>query len=102
MNAGVAPGPVPRTHQVRGGPTRLKEPTMPTRAKFRCNSVEQFTADLRTYKFSAVIDNLTAENERYHRYTPSGMLQISVDNPAVSFDLGRSYYLDFTPADEPV
>lgn len=71
-----------------------------TRAKFRCNSVEQYGSGQRNYKFTAVADDGTPENERYHQYTPSGALQIAVDNPAVSFDLGKSYYLDFTPADE--
>lgn len=73
---------------------------MPTRAKFRCNSAEEYSTGQRTYKFTAVTDDGTPENERYHRYTPSGALQISIDNPAVSFTIGAAYYLAFTPADE--
>lgn len=72
-----------------------------TRAKFRCTSVEPYANSLRNYTMTAVTDDGTPENERYHRYTPGGTLQIGVDNPAVEFEVGRDYYLDFTPADEP-
>lgn len=90
-----------------------------TRAKFRCNSVEQCTeqpvevtryvgageepaVDLtwpRTYRFSAQYDSTVPEDERYARYTPSGTLKITVDNPAVVFTPGKDYYLDVTPVD---
>src|SRR5436190_1405596 len=90
-----------------------------TRAKFRCVTVEQFSNQpvertsypshgggptsymswQRTYKFLAVMDSDTPENERYAQATPSGQLTIQVDNPAVIFEPGKEYYLDFTPAD---
>lgn len=94
--------------------------TTTTRAKFRCNTVEQTSSEPtpildykrdgsteptgestwpRTYRFSAVCDDGTPENERYARYTPIGNLTIQVDNPNVVFEPGRDYYLDFTPAD---
>jgi hypothetical protein len=71
-----------------------------TRAKFRCNSVQAYASGTRTYALTAVVDDGTPENERYHRYTPAGTLQISVDNPAVVLDLGADYYLDITPAEQ--
>lgn len=74
-----------------------------TRAKFHCNSVEQFNANgegQRTYRFSAVYDDGIPENQRYAKYTPSGELRIQVDNPAVSFEPGKAYYLDFTPVED--
>lgn len=39
-------------------------------------------------------------NEQWSKYTPSGKLEMSVTNPAAidKFELGKSYYLDFTPA----
>ena len=55
----------------------------------------------RTYRFSAVTDSSTPENERFAQATPIGELRIQVDNPAVIFEPGSSYYLDFTPADQP-
>lgn len=70
-----------------------------TRAKFRCASVEPAYNDGRTYRFTAVTDSSTPENERYARYTPSGALTITVDNPNVEFTIGTGYYLDFTPVD---
>lgn len=75
------------------------------RAKFRCHSENtrrhgpQAEASIRSYEFMAVFDDGTPENERYAKYTPTGKLEITVDNPAVSFEPGKSYYLDFTPAD---
>lgn len=71
------------------------------RAKFRCTSVESFGggASQRIYRFNAVSDSTVPEDRRYAKYTPSGHLTITVDNPDVSFEAGKSYYLDFTPAD---
>ena len=43
------------------------------------------------------------EDKRFHRYTPSGKLEMFVNNPPAveKFALGGKYYLDFTPADVP-
>lgn len=79
---------------------------MAVRAKFRCNSVEDFTPAgvsspaVRVYRFTAVYDDGIPENQRYALYTPSGELRISVNNPAVAFDVGKSYYLDFSSVEE--
>lgn len=74
---------------------------MTVRAKFKCTSVERFSAaeGPRTYRFAAMYDPSIPEDERYAKYTPTGELRISVDNPAVVFECGRDYYLDFTPVD---
>lgn len=82
---------------------------MATRAKFRCqtentkvwnrqHAVEHGTS--REYEFMAVYDDGTPENARYAKATPVGRLTITVDNPAVVFEPGKDYYLDFTPVDE--
>lgn len=71
---------------------------MTVRAKFRCNSVQTFANGQRNYAFSAMHDTSTPENARFTRYTPSGALNFTVDNPAVEFTPGEDYYLDFTPA----
>lgn len=77
-------------------------PTPPvTRAKFRCTSETRYgynSDTAREYRFTAVSDNSTPENERYAKYTPVGQLTITVDNPNVQFELNGEYYLDFTPA----
>lgn len=93
---------------------------MTTRAKFRCNSVEMASTAptkvmryapaegaettfhmtwRRTYRFQALYDTTVPEDQRYAQSTPSGSLTIVVDNPAVTFEPGRDYYLDFTLVD---
>lgn len=93
---------------------------MTVRAKFQCNTVEmsqtaptecmryeagqsvptgEFTWP-RTYRFSPQYDPSVPEDQRYARYTPTGELRIQVDNPAVVFEPGKQYYLDFTPVEE--
>lgn len=74
---------------------------MSVRAKFTLDSITKHRWGTTTVlKFQAVCADEVPENQRYHKYTPSGSLEISVDNPAAveQFELGKSYYLDFTPA----
>lgn len=71
-----------------------------TRAKFRCNSVQSFGPNQPdSIVFTAVYDASTEENERFTKHTPSGTLTMTVDNPAVTFEPGAHYYLDFTKAE---
>lgn len=78
---------------------------MPVRAKFRCNTEihKKWGPDdsqvARSYEFMAVYDPAVPEDQRYAKASPSGSLTIQVDNPDVTFQPGRQYYLDFTPAD---
>lgn len=75
-----------------------------TRAKFQCvsetRSSYNATDGVRSYRFQAMYDADVPEDQRYAKYTPTGHLEITVDNPNVQFELGKSYYLDFTPADD--
>lgn len=89
-----------------------------TRAKFRCHSVEQSTEQPvevqrystgqettgltwpRTFKFTPQYDPSVPEDQRYAQATPSGSLQLHVDNPNVAFTPGTYYYLDIIPVDE--
>jgi hypothetical protein len=43
----------------------------------------------------------SAENDNFYRYTPAGSLALSVINSEAvkQFELGRSYYVDVSPAD---
>lgn len=54
----------------------------------------------RTYKFAAIYDPNLPEDQAYAKATPTGTLEITVDNPSVQFDLSKSYYLDLTPVEE--
>ena len=65
---------------------------MQTRGKFQCQSVKTFSGQY------AVCNDGTPENERFHKYTPSGNIKICVDNPNVTFEPGKFYYVDFTEA----
>ena len=75
------------------------------RAKFRCifETHKKWGPDdahvTRSYEFQAMYDPETPEDQRYAKATPCGSLTIQVDNPAVTFEPGKSYYLDFTPID---
>lgn len=77
------------------------------RALFRCSSAKytKHTSNpnentLREFEFTAVYDPSVPEEERYSRFTPSGRVTLTVDNPAVDWQPGKAYYVDFTPVDE--
>ncbi len=61
-------------------------------------------ANLPTIEMSpvmAVPGDETHENSRFWKASPGGELRLNIDNPAGAevFELGREYYVDFTPAD---
>jgi hypothetical protein len=73
------------------------------RAKFKCSHFVQHAGyngaqGSREYHFDAVCADEVDENKRFHKYTPSGKLSMYVDNHAVQFKPGKSYYIDFSPA----
>jgi hypothetical protein len=77
------------------------------RAKFRCVAVTRTSYSPaeedklpRQFVFQAIYDETIPEDRRYAKYSPSGELKILVDNPAVNWEIGKSYYLDFTPVEE--
>lgn len=69
------------------------------RAKFQCQSETRhsWSSDAKTYKFAAAYDPNILEDESYAKATPTGSVEILVDNPAAQFTVGAYYYLDFTP-----
>jgi hypothetical protein len=73
---------------------------MSVRAKFTVQEVTRFSySDSATrVKLSAVCADEVEENQRYHRYTPSGSIELTIDNPPASavFAPGRTFYVDFT------
>lgn len=75
------------------------------RAKFKCSSFVQHAGwqkgvlGPREYQFEAVCADEVPENQRFHKATPSGKLSMYVDNQDVSFEPGKSYYIDFSLAD---
>jgi hypothetical protein len=53
--------------------------------------------DSKDYEFRAVSDG-SPENKEFWKWTPTGVLQFSCVNPNVSFQPGKSYYVDICEA----
>jgi hypothetical protein len=72
---------------------------MSVRAKFRVVCVTDF-GFTKQVKFTAVSDNGIPENQRFHKYTPQGQIEMTIDNlPAADqFTPNKEFYIDFTPA----
>lgn len=77
------------------------------RAKFVLNS---FTVsmngdkEMRTLNFTPVYStDPKSENKTFWEYSPAGSLQLGTVNKAAweRFEIGKEYYLDFTPAPIP-
>jgi hypothetical protein len=60
------------------------------------------TVEMRTLQFSPVYANGDPEHEnsKFWRATPSGKLELGTINPEAwqNFEIGKEYYVDFTPA----
>ena len=72
---------------------------MAVRAKVTCNGIEGNAVTFSTvYEPDAAKD---AENARFTQATPWGEIKMGIDNPAAleQFQPGKSYYVDFTPAE---
>jgi len=71
------------------------------RGKFTLHSIQHHSYGGQTFRFGAVYDNGTEENRRFAKATPSGTLEMTVDNPPAQafFELGKTYYLDFSKAE---
>ncbi|WP_213786190.1 hypothetical protein [Citrobacter portucalensis] len=74
---------------------------MSVRAKFRCHFIQKAEDDShRTIHMSPVTAD-TPENKIWSKYTPGGMLQMHISNPAAfeQFEQGKEYYLDIQPTE---
>jgi hypothetical protein len=77
---------------------------MTVRAKFMLQERHQlFFSDGLKYVFRPVYDQHISEDRRFTQYSPNGEFTIVVDNPLVhpQWELGKQYYFDITPADQP-
>lgn len=85
---------------------------MNVRAKFKCTGIQQSESsfyDPATGKYNpCVVETATfwavnsgsEENKKFFASTPNGSISIGVVHKGM-FQLGREYYLDFTPAPIP-
>ncbi len=73
-----------------------------TRAKFVCvaRTEHAWSDRARTYRFEARYDTSIPEDRRFATATPTGHLEVLVDAPGVQYEVGGSYYLDITKAEE--
>ncbi len=74
---------------------------MSVRAKFRCHFIQKADDDShRTVHMSPVTAD-TPENKAWSKYTPGGLLQMHISNPAAFelFEQGKEYYLDIQSAE---
>lgn len=91
---------------------------MNVRAKFRCDAIthlnmqiwdndarQTITRPARSIRFTPVFpgSDKSHENAKFWAATPSGTIEIQcVNADAVEgFEVGKEYYVDFTPADRP-
>ena len=79
---------------------------MAVRAKLRVESVthahyHKDAPPYSTVKLTAQYDDSIPEDQRFQKATPSGHCEMQIDNPAAleQFVPGKTFYLDFTPAD---
>lgn len=72
------------------------------RGKFQVTSItsNHWNKDSKTIKLAAVYDNGIEENAKYAKASPSGSIEIQIDNPPASefFELGKYVYVDFSEA----
>ena len=72
---------------------------MAVRAKVSCEGIEGNSVTFRTV-YEPDVEKDT-ENARFTKATPWGEIRLGIDNPAAleQFEPGKSYYVDFTPAE---
>ena len=77
------------------------------RAKFRCTEKKQ-TPHWDPKNNQPSVDSVSfspaygESNKEWSAATPSGAIQLTITNPEAinRFELGKHYFVDFTPADE--
>lgn len=77
---------------------------MNVRAKFKLVSITTLADHpAKKLEFYAQYDPSIPEDLRYAKHTPSGRVEMQVDNPAAlaAFEIGHFYYLDFSPVAAP-
>lgn len=82
---------------------------MAKRAKFRCTRRAECTDGGHAKNVTTVLVTMQAvygegegdPNREWSKWTPTGQLEMSITNPDafMQFEIGKSYYLDITPAE---
>ena len=55
----------------------------------------------KTLKFTTEYDDTIPEDQRFHKFTPTGSFEMFCTNPVVleQCKLGQKFYVDFTPVE---
>lgn len=66
------------------------------RCKFRCDEITKYSGESRKLVFVPQYDNTIPEDVQFAKATPSGKLEIVVQNPNIEdfFVPGKYYYFD--------
>lgn len=70
------------------------------RAKFSCKDIQSLSEG-----YKIILEPVysgSEENREFFQYTPFGKIEIGVVSPSIAgqMQIGRDYYVDFTPAPE--
>lgn len=79
---------------------------MSVRAKMRLNAIittsfNVGSPEVKELQFVSCYDTSIPEDQRFQKATPNASAKFQIDNEDAlkQFEPGKSYYLDFTPAD---
>jgi len=72
---------------------------MLTTCKLKLTEIRSYEGSAQRFFFTAVSADGVEENKRFHKHTPSGSFEMTVDNKYVQdqFKVGECYYVDFRP-----
>jgi hypothetical protein len=70
---------------------------MNVRCKMQLQQKTEFLGGNFKYAFMPQYDTSIPEDQRFCQYTPTGIFEITVNNPAVDYKVGEFYYFDFEP-----
>lgn len=73
---------------------------MNIKAKLRCDNVEKVGNGEQIELNAVYSEDKSTENYSFSAATPSARLSMFISNPSAigAFEVGKEYYLDFTPA----
>lgn len=71
---------------------------MTVRAKLHLTTMTNHEWGGKTLRFDTRYDDTIPEDQRFQKATPSGHVELMIDNPAAlsQFELGKDYYVDFS------
>ena len=76
---------------------------MTVRAKLHLTSETNYEWGGKKLRFETRYDDTIPEDRRFQKATPTGHIDIHIDNPAAleQFKIGKDYYVDFSAVPEP-